>query len=295
MTKSDATEQEELSLLDLLRLIARRKLVIGCFVFLGVLGGAAYAFLATPMFRADVVFAPAQDSGGGLGQLAGDLGGLAALAGINLGGGGSQSDEALETLRSRSFTAAFIQRHDLLPKLYPQKWDAVRKAWTDPDPANQPTLSEAVEKFSSDIRSIGEDRRTGIVTVSIVWRDRNEAASWANALVAEADVALRERSLAELARSIDYLKGEAANTTVVEVRQTIYRVMESQLKNSMLARTRDSYAFRVIDPAVAPDPKDRVSPKRALALAVGLALGLVAGIIVAIAMQLRSRPPRPDL
>lgn len=284
----------ELSLLDLLRLIGRRKLVISFFALLGLAGGAAYAFLATPKYRADVVFAPAQDTGGGLGQLAGDLGGLAALAGINIGGGGSQSDEALETLRSRAFTAAFIQRHDLLPKMFAKDWDPLRKAWLESDPAKQPTLAEAVEKFSSDIRSIGEDRRTGIVTVSIVWRDRNEAAVWANTLVAEADVALRERNLNELARSIDYLKGEAANTTVVEVRQTIYRVMETQLKNSMLARTRDSYAFRVIDPAVPPDAKDRVSPKRALSLAVGLALGLVVGIFVAIALQLRARPARAD-
>lgn len=290
MSPQESAEPAELSLLDLLGLIARRKLVIGCIALLGLGCGAAYAFLATPMYRADVVFAPAQDGGGGLGQLAGDLGGLAALAGINIGGGGSQSDEALETLRSRAFTAAFIQRHELLPKLFAKDWDPARKAWRDPDPANHPTLAQAVEKFSSDIRSIGEDRRTGIVTVSIVWRDRNEAATWANTLIAEADVALRERNLAELARSIDYLKGEAANTTVVEVRQTIYRVMETQLKNSMLARTRDSYAFRVIDPAVAPDPKDRVSPKRALALAIGLALGLVAGIFVAIGLQLRARP-----
>lgn len=292
MTQDVQGEPAELSLLDLLRLIARRKLVIGTFVAIGIACGAAYAFLATPKYRADVVFAPAQDSGGGLGQLAGDLGGLAALAGINIGGGGSQNDEALETLRSRAFTAAFIQRHDLMPKLFAKDWDASRKAWLDPDPANHPTLAEAVEKFSSDIRSIGEDRRTGIVTVSIVWRDRNEAATWANMLVAEADVALRERNLKELARSIDYLKGEAANTSVVEVRQTIYRVMETQLKNSMLARTRDSYAFRVIDPAVPPDPKDRVSPKRALSLAIGLALGLVVGVLVAVALQLRARPAR---
>ena len=37
--------------------------------------------------------------------------------------------------------------------------------------------------------------------------------------------------------------------------------METELKNAMLARTRDAYAFKILDPAVAPDPKDPDSPE----------------------------------
>ena len=128
------------------------------------------------------------------------------------------------------------------------------------------------------------------MTVSIEWSDRLKAAAWANWIVSEADAALRERGQSELARSIEFLQSEAAKTTVIEVRQTIYRVMETQLKNSMLARTREAYAFRVIDPAVVPDPDDRVSPKRSLVAAVGLGAGFFAGVLFAIVMQLRRSP-----
>ena len=55
--------------------------------------------------------------------------------------------------------------------------------------------------------------------------------------------------------------------------------MESELKDQMVARTRDSYAFAILDPAVPPDLKDKDSPTRMLYLAVGAALGLFVGCI----------------
>ena len=65
--------------------------------------------------------------------------------------------------------------------------------------------------------------------------------------------------------------------------------METELKNAMLARTRDAYAFKMIDPAVAPDAKDRDSPNKPLIIALGAGFGLVVGMIVA-AVRQRRRP-----
>jgi LPS O-antigen subunit length determinant protein (WzzB/FepE family) len=65
----------------------------------------------------------------------------------------------------------------------------------------------------------------------------------------------------------------------------VYKVMESELKDQMVARTRDSYAFKVLDPAVPPDPKDRDSPNRILYLALGGAIGVLVGGIWALARQ----------
>jgi uncharacterized protein involved in exopolysaccharide biosynthesis len=224
-----------------------------------------------------------------LGDL-GQLGGLASLAGINIGGaGGKKSDSALEYLRSRIFTAGFIERHSLMPLLFAKRWDAARNQWRDPSDA--PTLAEGVARFSKKVRQISEDRRTGIVTVDIVWTDRAAAAQWANWLIAEADRALRERAIAEQGRSIEYLKSEAAQTSTVEIGTAISKLMETELKNAMLARTRDAYAFKVIDPAVVPDVKDRDSPNKPLIIAFGAGLGLAAGLIAA-AMRQRRFPRR---
>jgi len=226
------------------------------------------------------------ESSSGLGGELGQLGGLASLAGINIGGaGGKKSDEALEYLRSRTFTAGFIQRHGLMPILFANKWDSARNQWRNADDA--PTIAEGVARFSKKVRQIEEDKRTGITKISIVWTDRVAAADWANWLIAEADKALRERAIAEQNRSIEFLKVETAQTSTVEIANAISKLMETELKNAMVARTRDAYAFKVLDPAMVADLKDRDSPNKPLITVMGAGLGFVIGVIAAAARQRR--------
>jgi uncharacterized protein involved in exopolysaccharide biosynthesis len=274
------TPPPEISLLAAWRFLWRNFVIIGTSCVVGAAAGAALSYLVTPRYRAELTFSPANNSQGNIG---GDLGSLAAIAGINIGGGNKKAEESLEYIRSRGFTAEFIQRHALLPMLYANKWDAQSGRWKK----EPPTLSAAVKRFSNNVRFISEDRRTGIVTLSIVWSDRALAAEWANTLVAEADAALRQRGVAQLSRSIEYLKQESAQTTELEIRSAVYKVMENELKDQMIARTRDAYAFQVLDPAVPPDIKDRDSPNRFLYLAVGGAIGIMTGSIWALA---RRRP-----
>jgi uncharacterized protein involved in exopolysaccharide biosynthesis len=285
MTENANVARDDLSLMTLLRFMGRHfGIIVGC-VAIFAIAACGLAFKLTPKYRSEVVVSPA-DSSSGAGAL-GQLGGLASLAGVNIGGtGGKKADEALEFLRSRTFTAGFIERHGLMPVLFAKQWDANRRQWRDPDDA--PTIAEGVDKFSKRVREVVEDRRTGIVTVSIVWSDREAAAQWANALIAEADQALRDRAIAEQGRSIEYLKAEAAQTSTVEIGNAISKLMETELKNAMLARTRDAYAFKVIDPAMVADLKDKDSPNKPLIVFLGAIFGLIVGLIAAAVRQSRS-------
>ena len=281
--------RREISLLAVWAFLARHKAVIGPSVLACAIAATALAFALTPKYRAEVVFSP-MNSTGGLGGLSTSLGGIAALAGVNIGGAGKRADESLQYLRSREFTREFIQRHSLMPVLFASKWDAARNRWRSDDP---PTIGDGVDRFSKKITQISEDHRTGIVTLAVIWRDRVAAAQWANAMVAEADAALRQRAIAEFTRSIDYLKTEGAQSSVVEVRAAVYKTMESELKDAMLARTRDSYAFRVLDPAVVRDAKDTDSPNKPLIIAMGGSVGLLFGIILGTLRQRRSQVREP--
>jgi len=277
--------RNDLSLVELLRFVGRHKKTLAIYLVIFTVAATVLAFTLTPKYRSEVVVSPAEGSSG-LGELGSQLGGLASLAGINIGGAGAKkSDEALEFLRSRSFTAGFIERHMLLPILFAKRWDSARNQWRDPDHA--PTIAEGVKKFSKQVRQIAEDKRTGIVTVSIVWSDRVAAAEWANWLIAEADKALRDRAIGEQNRSIEYLKSEAGQTSTVEIANAISKLMETELKNAMVARTRDAYSFKVVDPAVVADPKDRDSPNKPLIVVLGAGLGFVVGVIVAAVRQRR--------
>ncbi len=288
MNDSMDSLRPQISLFAIGRFLWRHVLVISLCLILSAAAAVGLAYARTQYYRSEVKFSPTNGSGGGgIGDLAGgNLGGLAALAGLSLGGGGKRSEEFLEYLRSQGFTRRFIERHQLLPVLFARKWDAQRHQWNTDDP---PTLSDGEKRFSKKVRQITEDRRTGIVTLAIVWSDRELAAKWANMLIAEADDELRQRAIAEYNRSTDYLTNETASTSVVELRAAIAKTMESELRDAMLARTRDAYAFKVLDPAIVRDKKDIDSPDKVLYGALGAVFGLLLGVIIAASRQRRAK------
>ena len=114
---------------DLRQLLSRfwegRRWIFGSVLFFSALL-ATYAFLAEPRYRATVVMVAANtDKGGigGLGAALGQLGGLAALAGVNVAGNDTQTQEALAVIESREFTERFIREAGLMRN--PQQWSKV--------------------------------------------------------------------------------------------------------------------------------------------------------------------------
>ena len=273
--------------------IWRKRYLVAAAAAATTLLATAFAFLTSPVYRAATVLVPAGNGSGSLnGALSsalGSLGGLAALAGVNLGSEGSQTDEALAVLRSRNFTAKFIADRDLLPLLFPDKWDAAARKWKSGS-AKAPTLSEGFLKFERSIRSINNDRKTGLVTLAIDWTDRHLAADWANEIVRRINEEMRIRAIAQADAYLDYLRAELDATTVVETRQVINRLIEAQINQRMLAKVNVEYAFRVVDPAMVPDAKDVVRPKKIMIIAVGILFGLVLGALSACLFSSQDKP-----
>jgi uncharacterized protein involved in exopolysaccharide biosynthesis len=129
------------------------------------------------------------------------------------------------------------------------------------------------------VLDIKEEELDGLITVTVDWTDPKVAAQWANEMVALANELLRTRAMDESTRNIDYLNQQLSKTDVVEIRLALYRLIENETKQLMLANGKIEYAFTVIDPAVAPEI--RVSPKRTLMTLIGFAIGCVLGSIIA--------------
>ena len=238
----------------------------------------ALAFLMTRIYRAECVLIAAdsqQQSAGALLGAASSLGGLAALAGVNVGTSNAETEEALAVLKSREFTESFIQDRNLMPRLFPSRWDAGTGNWRAG--TKVPTSAQAYKYFDSRIRSIVRDKKTGLVMVQIEWRDPVEAAAWANQLVQRLNAEMRARAVERANASVGYLERELETTTVVATRDAISRLIETQVKQRMLAHVTEQYAFRVVDRALPSDRDDPVSPKKLLMLALGIAIGVGIG------------------
>jgi hypothetical protein len=175
-------------------------------------------------------------------------------------------------LQSEVLTEKYIRDNNLLPVLYQEKWDAARHLWLEKDPKKIPTLWKANRYFAKGIRNVTENRRTNLVTLTITWTDPAVAATWANGLVALTNDYLRQVAIHQSDTNLNYLNDQAAKATDVFIRQTIYSLMEAELKNAMIARGDPNYALKVIDPAV---PPERASfPTHSLWALGGLAAGL---------------------
>jgi uncharacterized protein involved in exopolysaccharide biosynthesis len=276
-------------------LAAKRWWVLSSVVLFTALFTAA-AFWMTPIYRSTTILVPASSSqnSGGLGSALGDLGGIASLAGISVGSRTSVTEEALAVLRSREFTQRFISDEHLMTKLFAKKWDAAAAKWM----GEPPTLDKAYRYFNTKIRSVDQDKKTGLITLQIDWRDRNEAAAWANELVRRVNEEMRGRAIADADASLGYLDKEMEKTNVVTTHEAIGHLIESQVKQRMLANVSKEYVFRVVDPGMPADADDPIKPQKPVMIAAGFTLGLMVGVVFALVSngsrrRVTASPPAP--
>ncbi len=263
---------DRISLRQIWQILWHGKFTIIAAVIIFAIGSVVYALLATEIFRAEVLLAPAEKQSAPV--LGSQLGGLAALAGVNVGE--RTAVEALAVLQSREFARNFIEQLNLMPVFFEQHWDAGNKRWKAANPAEAPDIRDGVKFFHSSILKVAEDRSSGLVTVAVEWTDADTAAEWANVLVRRLNDRLRERALQKAETNVSYLQSEMASSNLVTLQESIGRLLESELQQLMLAKGNAEFAFKILDPAVS--PKQRERPKRALIAIVGTLLGGLLGV-----------------
>jgi len=266
-------------LIEVLRFVGRARWSLIAGLLIGAMLGLAAGQVLTKKYRADAVLMVVSPNEGRLGGMSEQLGGLASLVGVDIGLSTSKG-EAMQTLRSQHLARTFIEREKLMPLLFAKAWDDGAQAWRAKDPAEQPTIAQGVRKFRENVTRVSDDKAAGTVLVSVTWSDRKLAAQWANGLVALANQQLRARAIRDAQHSIDYLTDELKRTEAVETRAVMYKLMESHLRTMVVARTRADFALRTLDPAVPPDARAYVAPRRVLLILIGAVAGTLLGLLL---------------
>ena len=289
---------DEIDLGELLSVIWRGKWVIAVITFLFVLLSVIFALKQPNLYRSEVLLAPAEaKSNGGLSALAGQFGGLASLAGVNIGGQSTNKTQlALEGLKSRKFVASFIEKHNILPDLMAvESWDINKGVLYDPEiydssskkwlrdveaPRTAKPSDQEAYKIFSDLILLKTNKETAMITLSIVHQSPLIAKQWVNWLVKDINKEMRDRDVVEAQKSADFLSKQLEDTKIADIRIILYKLIEEQAKTIMFANVRDEYAFKTIDPALVPEVRD--SPKRTLIVILGFALGIVISCMIVI-------------
>lgn len=298
MNSVHSPQDDEIDLRELFSVIWQGKWLIIAITAVFAIGSVIFALMQPNTYMSEALLAPAsEEQGGGLSALAGQFGGLASMAGINLGAGGGvdKTQMAIEVIKSRQFASQFIQKHNILPdlmavdkwsmadntiiyneELYNQKTNAwVREVKAPFKP--EPSMQEAYKVFSKAI-SVNAAKDTGMVTISVEHLSPSVAQQWVTWLVEDINKVMKERDVAEAIRSSEFLNKQIALTNVADIRSILYKLIEEQAKTIMFAEVRDEYVFKTIDPALVPEEK--AGPKRALICVLGTMLGGMLAVMI---------------
>lgn len=287
------TASKEIKLRDLLSAMWKGKWIILVTTFVFAVFSVYFALRMPDVYKSEALLVPVSESSGL--KIPGQLGGLAALAGVNLGS--SDTDKtgvALELLKSREFIGRFIQKHDLfIPVMAAEGWnraddtlkidedvyDIRSKEWVrdvKPPFLPKPTVLEVHEEFMK-LFKVSKDKVTGMVKVSVEYYSPILAKYWVDELVKSINDEMRKRDLVEAESSIDYLTKQIEKTNIADVRTMLYSLIEEQTKTVMLANVREEYLFKTLDPAVLAEKK--VKPSRALIVIVAIVFGYILSVL----------------
>ena len=302
---------DEIDLKELFGVLWGGKIMIIAITAVFAVGSVLYALSIPNQYKASALLAPAQSDGGGLSSALGQLGGLASLAGVSLGeGSSSESQIAQEIMKSWNFIESFIADNNLAVEVYAvdgwskssnklkidnDVYDAAENFWLledeDTGELRPPSSWELFERFS-EMLSVSQDKQSGLVSVSIEYYSPNMAKQWLDLYVAAINEHMQSRQVLKVSNNISYLEDQIGKTSIAEMREVFYTIIEEQTKNKMVAEASPDYAFVAVSPSMVPEEKSK--PSRALICVLGTLLGGMLGVvIVLIRHYARSEPEAP--
>jgi len=299
-TLKKMTLSDEVNLQEMFSVIWRGKLTIITITFLFAVIGVFYALSLPNIYKSEVLLAPAEESQGGMSGLASQFGGLASIAGVNLGGKGSdKTGLSLEILKSRAFVTSFVNEHNLKPIIMAaESWDLSKnellynkdlydsnsETWSrkvkpplNPEPSNL----EVHEYFVNNNLLINQDADTGLVTVGVKHLSPYIAKEIVEKLITSLNGKMKKDDIKESAESIKYLRKALNSTPLGEMKKVFYQLIEQQEQTKMLASVREQYVLKTIDPPVVAEIKD--SPGRALICVIAVLIGFILSTLLVLA------------
>ena len=293
---------DEIDLRELFGVLWAGKIKIIAITVVFAVASVIYALSVPNQYKATALLAPAQSDGGGLSGALGQLGGLASLAGVSLGGGESSEGQiAQEIMKSWSYIEAFIAENNIAVEVFAAEgwskgsnelqinndvYDTETKTWLVENATTgvvgPPSSWQLFQSFSERL-AVSEDKKSGLVSVSIEYYSPQVAKQWVDLYVESINRFMQQRQVTKVSRNIEYLQAQIGKTSIAEMHEVFYSIIEEQTKNKMLAEASPDYAFVAVGPSMVPEEKSQ--PKRALICILGTLLGGMLSVLLVLVMH----------
>ena len=291
---------DEIDLRELFAVLWAGKAKIIAITAVFAIASVIYALSVPNQYKATALLAPAQQDSGGISGALGQLGGLASLAGVSIGGGdSSEAQVAQEIMKSWSFIEGFMLTMTLRLRYTRPKagvkgqmsyrliksYDAANNQWLVEDDSGVvgPPSSWQLFKAFSERVAVSEDKKSGLVSVSIEYYSPQIAKQWLDLYISAINKHMQARQVAKVSNNIEYLEAQIEKTSITEMQEVFYTIIEEQIKSQMLAEASPDYAFVAVSPSMVPEEKSQ--PKRALICILGTLLGGMLSVLLVLVMH----------
>lgn len=291
----------DLEINDVLQIVWSKRLLVLGFCTAAVIFALLYLRIANYQYTAKLDVTPVESSGGsGLASQLGNLGGLAALAGINLPSspGSGSFDLYIESLKSRAVADELASRPEVMHTIFSREWDATSQSWRPPK-GLFPTVKRGLlsilnshafewrqpdgarlQEYLDNKLMVAQSAKKRMVTISFSHRDPTFAARFLTILHQTVDNRVRQRTLQRANESIAYLERKLPTISNVEHQKAIAQALSDQEKLRMMASSTAAFAAEPFgEPRASGEPTE---PRPAAVLVLAIFFGLVAGCGVAL-------------
>lgn len=297
--QASGQQDQEIDLVDIARAIWSGKWLIIVITTVFTLLSVQYAKSVPDEYKSSALLVPVSASESSLTKLAGRLGGVASLGGINLGqSGNNNAVHAIELMASWDFLEKFVRENNLEVEVFaatgwdkaqnkliidPTVYDEQSEKWIKPQlldgGVQGPSGWDLFQRLSGRV-SVSQDAVSGLVQLEIEHYSPYIAQRWAELLIDDINKYFQLRDKKEAQSSIDYLIKQIEMTNVVEMRGIFYQLVEEKTKTLMLAEIGKEYVFKVLSPPKVAEVKSK--PARASIVVLGSVAGLLLSLLIAL-------------
>jgi len=285
-------EEDEIDLKELWQTILKGKKIILLITTIVTTITLIYTLKLPNIYKSEAVLTPSKSSGSSMGS----LGGLASLAGINIGGGGNSMgpETAFNSLLNNyEFMKKFVVKNRVIEH-YEQKdldknyvfalgYRGIYELFKSDNSNNDLSLEDKIfntVKLVKDNLSISSDKKSGLISVSYSDADRFYPPVIIDAFLKDASEYLVENNLANINSQLKYFETELNKTDSIELRQSLSAMISKLIQDKVMMKAKEYYQCDVFAKPAVSYVKDKVKPKRALILIVSFITSIILGVFL---------------
>lgn len=288
-------QEDEIDLRELWQTILKGKTLIILFTFLVTTLAVVYALKQPNVYSSEAILIPTEsDSGGGA------LGGLAAMAGVSLGGASMTPDSAFDSLlHNYEFMKEFVVKNKVLDYYSQEDIDknyVFALGYRDiyeffkSDKKDEQGKEEQVKDKEEMIYNlilniqtkfaISSDKKTSLISVSYSDMDRTYPPKIINAFLEDASKYLVDNNLKNLNNSLKYFQEELSHADEIELRQNLSMLISKLLEKKIMTKSKQYYQCDILTLPHESYIKNKAKPKRALIVVVAFVTGFILSIFL---------------